>query len=104
MPSMRRYSAPAKFYRADRYIREESVGWLMKLVLASIAQQVDQGLSEHGLTQAQWGPLFKLRETKSSTVAGLARDMHMVQRAARSEHGLNRSGTGTWPAQVPWSR
>ncbi len=77
MPSMRRYSAPAKFYRADRYIREESVGWLMKLVLASIAQQVDQGLSEHGLTQAQWGPLFKLRETKSSTVAGLARDMHM---------------------------
>jgi DNA-binding MarR family transcriptional regulator len=49
----------------------------MKRVLGSIAQQVDQGLSEHGLTQAQWGPLFRMREAESSTVAGLAREMHM---------------------------
>jgi len=69
--------APANFYRPGEYCAEDSVGFLMKRVLASIVQQADGRLEAHDLTHAQWAPLFKLRQAKSMAVAELAREMQM---------------------------
>lgn len=70
--------APAKFYRADGYSANESVGYLMRRVLMAITQDTGKRLEPHGLTHAQWGPLFKLRNgCGSATVAELAREMQM---------------------------
>ena len=71
MPGARR---PARFYRADRYSADESVGYLMRRVLTGMAQATDIRLEPHGLTNAQWVPLFKLRLGAAVTVAELARE------------------------------
>lgn len=65
--------APADFYLASSYCAEESVGYLMKRVMLSIIAQADKRLNVHGLTSAQWGPLLRLKTTRGSTVAELAR-------------------------------
>jgi DNA-binding MarR family transcriptional regulator len=72
-------SRPADFYSADGYAANDSVGYLMRRVLAALTQDTDKRLEPHGLTHAQWGPLYKLRmrESGSATVAELARDMQM---------------------------
>jgi len=64
---------PAVFYRARGYGAEESVGYLMRRVVLSIAQGVDQRLEPVGLTNAQWVPLLKLHLGQAATVAELAR-------------------------------
>lgn len=61
------------FYRAQTYRAEESVGYLMKRSLLSIVQHVDRRLQTHDLTNAQWGPLMRLRTGGPCTVAELAR-------------------------------
>ena len=62
-----------EFYRAEGYATEESVGYLMRRVLAVLGQGVDRELASCDLTNAQWLPLFKLYLGKASTVAELAR-------------------------------
>ncbi len=67
-------TAPSdSFYRADNYCAEDSVGYLMKRTVASMVQQVDRRLVCHGLTNAQWGPLMRLRAAGPCSVAELAR-------------------------------
>lgn len=66
-------TTPADFYRAADYCAEQSIGYLMKRILLSIVQQADKRLVAHGLTNAQWGPLLRLKTVGSSTVAELAR-------------------------------
>jgi DNA-binding MarR family transcriptional regulator len=66
---------PAAFYRAGTYKPDESVGYLMKRVQQSLIAQIDQRLAEHGLTHAQWVPLFRLLHDECPTVASLARDL-----------------------------
>ena len=68
-----RIPAPADFYRAGTYCAEESVGYLMKRIMMSVVYQADKRLDAHGLTSAQWGPLLKIRNSGSATVAELAR-------------------------------
>ncbi len=63
------------FYSADGYKQEESCGYLMKSVMASISHQVDRRLVGHDLTHAQWVPLFKLAHGECGTVAELARTL-----------------------------
>ncbi|PIF26098.1 DNA-binding MarR family transcriptional regulator [Acidovorax sp. 56] len=72
-------SAPV-FYRAEHYQAhqlqpENSVGYLLRKVMSSIRTQADAQLSTHGLTYAQWMPLFKLSLSDQATVATLARDL-----------------------------
>jgi DNA-binding MarR family transcriptional regulator len=74
---MARRPAPADFYRPDGYCAEDSVGYLMKRVLASVSQQVERRLEAHELTHAQWMPLFKLRNGRGMAVAELARELQM---------------------------
>jgi DNA-binding MarR family transcriptional regulator len=68
-------SQSANFYKAESYRVEESVGAVMKGVMASIANQVDRRLVDHDLTHAQWVPLFKLAHGECGTVAELARTL-----------------------------
>ena len=68
-----RPAPPADFYRAQGYCAEESVGYLMKRIVASIVCQADRRLEEYDLTSAQWGPLVRLQNAGDSTVAELAR-------------------------------
>jgi len=68
-------SQSANFYKAESYRVEESVGAVMKGVMASIASQVDRRLVDHDLTHAQWVPLFKLAHGECGTVAELARTL-----------------------------
>ena len=69
---MSRRSAPADFYVPGAYGADESVGWLMRRVTQSIIQVADQRLAAHGLTSAQWTPLFKIhKQGGTATVAAL---------------------------------
>ena len=65
---------PAAFYNAKGYGAEESVGYLVRRVMTSIGQGVDQLREAVGLTNAQWVPLLKLHLGKGTTVAELARE------------------------------
>lgn len=72
---MSRPAPPADFYRPNEYSADESVGYLLRRILNSIRQEADRRLEPHGLTNAQWEPLYKLKKCKTSTVAELAREM-----------------------------
>jgi DNA-binding MarR family transcriptional regulator len=68
--------ATARFYEPVGYCADESVGWLMKRALISIAQAADRRLESKGITHAQWAALFMLQRSRASTVAELARETH----------------------------
>jgi DNA-binding MarR family transcriptional regulator len=65
--------APVEFYSAETYRPEDSVGAVMKGVMASVWYQVDRRLVDHDLTHAQWVPLYRLAHGECATVAELAR-------------------------------
>ena len=65
------------FYRPNAYAVEDSVGYLMKQIMVSFVAQADKRLAAHGLTHAQWGPLMRLRVMGESTVADMARWLHV---------------------------
>ncbi len=74
---MSRNPGPARFYRAEGYRVDDSVGYLMRRVLVALTQATDRRLVRHDLTHAQWAPLFLLRNAQASTVAELARELQM---------------------------
>jgi DNA-binding MarR family transcriptional regulator len=69
------------FYSGS-YCAQDSVGYLMRRVMQSIAQQADVQLLPHGLTHGQWMPLFLLLKSGAATVATLARDLNVDPGAA----------------------
>ena len=69
--------APSRFYEADTYRPDGSVGYLMRKVLSSVLAQADAQLSAYGLTFVQWLPLYKLAMNECNTVAGLARELEI---------------------------
>jgi DNA-binding MarR family transcriptional regulator len=69
------------FYSGS-YCAQDSVGYLMRRVMQSIAQQADVRLLPHGLTHGQWMPLFLLLKNGQATVATLARDLNVDPGAA----------------------
>lgn len=75
--------APADFYGGS-YTADESVGYLMRRVMQSIAQQADTRLAPHGLTHGQWMPLFILLKAAggAGTVAHVARCINVDPGAA----------------------
>jgi len=68
---------PADFYRPNAYQANDSVGYLMRRVVTNVSQDIGRRLEPHGLTHAQWAPLFKLHNCQVSTVAELARTLEM---------------------------
>lgn len=69
--------AAIEFYRAGDYVPEESIGFLIRRVLAMVSQEVERQLEASDLTNAQWVPLLKLFMGRASTVAELARECHL---------------------------
>jgi DNA-binding MarR family transcriptional regulator len=76
-PAPVRKAGPANFYKPENYQPEESVGYLMKRILSTVADEVERGMEPNGLTNAQWIPLFKLYTGSASTVAELARECQL---------------------------
>jgi len=68
---------PPVFYRSENWCRENSFGYLMRRVTQVLVAQVDKRLESHGLTQAQWGPLFFIGQRGVSTLAELSRELQM---------------------------
>jgi len=66
--------ANARFYEPVGYCADESVGWLMKRALMSVALAAGRRLEPKGITHAQWAPLFMLKQRRATTVAELARE------------------------------
>ena len=65
------------FYQAQGYTPEDSVGYLMRRIIALMAQGVERELEPAGLTNAQWVPLLKLYMGCGSTAAELARQCEL---------------------------
>lgn len=62
------------FYRTDGYKPDDSVGYLMRRIIALVSQAIEREMEPTGLTNAQWVPLLKLYMGLASTVAELARE------------------------------
>jgi DNA-binding MarR family transcriptional regulator len=60
-------------YRGETYRAEDSIGFLMKVALHGIRRDVDARMAMHGLTDAQWGPLFLIVQGKGQCNSDLAR-------------------------------
>ena len=67
----------AKFYQRGSYSRENSFGYMMRRISQMMASAVDKRLDIHGLTQAQWAPLFLIHQGRASTLAELSRDLQV---------------------------
>lgn len=65
-------AAPAPFYDARNYVVAESVGNLMYQVVLSMRRDIERGMAAHGLTAAQWHPLWMLKLGKATTAQELA--------------------------------
>ena len=70
-------AAPPTYYQADNYRPEDSIGLMMRQILTSLAQGVEQRLVNSALTHAQWMPVLKLHLGHAATVAELARECHL---------------------------
>lgn len=60
-------------YRGDDYAIDDSYGYLMRRVQASLLRHIDKRFRPYELTAMQWGPLLLLAQNKGDTAAGLAR-------------------------------
>jgi DNA-binding MarR family transcriptional regulator len=73
--------APA-FYAGTSYVAGDSVGYLLNQVVISMRRQIELAMTSHGLTAAQWYPLWKLKRDGPCTAQELARDMDIDAGAA----------------------
>jgi len=60
------------FYSAKTYRIGDSVSALIRQIRTSMTRCVDVEMARHGLTDAQWGPLFLIGNGRGSTAAELA--------------------------------
>jgi len=63
------------YYRGDQYRPQESVGYLMRLVVEMLSRTIDARMAEHGLTDAQWRPLFFVSLQSEANASQLARTL-----------------------------
>jgi DNA-binding MarR family transcriptional regulator len=65
--------ASASFYSGDSYDPHTSVGYQILQLGTLIRREVDVRMAAHGLTDAQWKPLFMLGAGRAETAHELAR-------------------------------
>ena len=74
-PSPGNVAGVPNFYSAETYRAEESVGYLMRRILAAVSQSVEGQISDPASpTYPQWIPLHKLHVGQATTMAELARE------------------------------
>ncbi len=64
----------ATFYKEHNYEPHDSVGYMMRRIVTTVALEIEHQLEASDLTNAQWVPLLKLYTGRASTVAELARE------------------------------
>lgn len=62
---------PAAFYDGSEYVAIESVGHLMHRITLLMKRRVSARMAEHGLTAAQWAPLWMLDNGQGTTAQEL---------------------------------
>lgn len=71
-------SAPAApIYSKGNWARDNSFGYLMRRVVQIMVSQADKRLDAHGLTQAQWTPMFMISKGECNTLAALSRELQL---------------------------
>ena len=65
----------APFYDCARYVVSESIGHQLVNVMNLMRREVELRMAEHGLTDAQWKPLWMLQTGRATTAIELAREM-----------------------------
>ena len=61
----------APFYDARRYHVDDGVGYLMKRITTQMRRRIERRMAEHGLTEAQWVPLWLLANGQGDTAQAL---------------------------------
>src|SRR5690606_29850735 len=62
-------------YHGRHFEMCDSIGFQLVNLLAQMRREVDRRITEHGLTDAQWKPLWLLKSGRGSTANELARAM-----------------------------
>ncbi len=75
MPSKLKPRRATRFYDGRSYVAGDSVGYLLNQVVISMRRQIEQAMTAHDLSAAQWYPLWKLKRDGPGTAQELARDM-----------------------------
>jgi DNA-binding MarR family transcriptional regulator len=63
-----------RFYDGRHYVAGDSVGYLLNQVVLSMRRTIEQRMAVHGLTAAQWYPLWRLKLGHAGTARELARE------------------------------
>lgn len=66
---------PCPLYDGHCYDVAESVGHQLVNLMTMMRREVEARMAEHGLTDAQWKPLWMLKAGRASTAIELAREM-----------------------------
>jgi DNA-binding MarR family transcriptional regulator len=75
MPRLPKTPPPPRFYAARSYVAGDSVGYLLNRVVVSMRREIEQRMAAHGLTAAQWYPLWRLKIGRPGSARELARDL-----------------------------
>lgn len=68
-----RAKPPFRPYDAQRYDVGTSVGYQLLNLLAAMRRELEQRMAEHGLTDAQWRPLWLIKSGRADTAKEIAR-------------------------------
>lgn len=70
--------ATPPIYSEDTYCLRNSVGYLMKRLVSSMSNRVEQTLQaqSQSLTNSQWAPLMMIHQGQVNTICQLAREFH----------------------------
>lgn len=63
------------FYSAQNYRVGDTIGTLIRQLRLSMTRCIDAEMARHGLTDAQWGPLFLIAAGRGHTAAALAQEL-----------------------------
>jgi DNA-binding MarR family transcriptional regulator len=68
-------SKPCTLYDGRRYDVGESIGHQLFNLMLQMRREVEKRMAQHGLTDAQWKPLWMLKIGRATTANELAREM-----------------------------
>ena len=82
--SGRQTTRATPFYSGASYNIDDSYGFLLRQLYASIQHHVERRVQPHDLTAMQWAPLLLLEEGKADTCADLAACTHSHNSSRRA--------------------
>jgi len=66
---------PCTLYDGRRYEVSESIGHQLFSLMTQMRREVEKRMAQHGLTDAQWKPLYMVKVGRATTAIELAREM-----------------------------